>query len=293
MNDFSGIYTALVTPFLGGAIDVESLKKLVRSQLDKGIEGFVVCGTTAESPCLSSAEKKQIFEIVRTEVAGQVPLIVGTGSNNTVETVHATKEAYAWGAAAALVVVPYYNKPPQRGLLAHFKAVAAASPMPILLYNVPGRSIVRLEAETIAELSRVPNIVGIKEATGDIAFGRRVIEVSRPGFAVTSGDDGTFLELTEAGGVGLIGVASHILPGEFVSWNRMARAGKHDEWRKEFLRFKELIDYLYVEANPIPVKAALAMMNLISSAEMRLPLLSLAEPHLSELRRKMASAGLL
>lgn len=292
MKNFSGVFTALVTPFRDGALDTSSLKKLVKFQLDKGVEGFVINGTTAESPCLTQNERREIFEIVRVESGGKVPLVLGTGSNNTADTIEATREAEKLGADAALVVVPYYNKPPQRGLIAHYKAVAASSSLPVLLYNVPGRTITKLEAESIAELSRVPGIIGVKEATGDITFGRRVIAESKPGFLVTSGDDATYLELTEAGGVGVISVASHILPDKFVVWNRQARE-RGGAWKADFEKHRDLIDYLYVEANPIPVKTALFLMGIIATPEMRLPLVPLLEPHVSELRKKMQVAGLL
>ncbi len=292
MKDLSGVFTALVTPFRDGAVDTPSLEKLVRFQLDRGVEGFVINGTTAESPCLGKKEKADIFRVVRAESGGQVPLVMGTGSNNTAETIEATREAEALGADAALVVVPYYNKPPQRGLVAHYKAVAAASGLPVLLYNVPGRTIARLEVETIAQLSLAPNIAGIKEATGDVAFGRRVIAESRPGFLVTSGDDATFPELAEAGGAGVISVASHILPDKFVSWSRMARS-RAGGWKADFDEHRPLIDELYVEANPIPVKTALFLMGVIATPEMRLPLVPLGEPHVGDLKKKMRSAGLL
>lgn len=292
MKDLSGVLTALVTPFRAGAVDVVSLKRLVRFQMDRGIDGFVVNGTTAESPCLTKQERREIFEVVRQESGGKLPLVMGTGSNNTAETIEATREAEDLGADAALVVVPYYNKPPQRGLSAHYRAVAAASRLPVLLYNVPGRTISRLETETIAELSHVSGIVGVKEASGDLDFDKKVLAMCRPGFLVTSGDDATYLSLTEIGGGGVISVASHILPEQFVSWHRRARA--HDgTWRDEFGRYKDLIDYLYVEANPIPVKTALHLMGVIDTPEMRLPLVPLQEPHVSELRSKMHAVGLL
>lgn len=292
MKDFSGIFTALVTPFYKGEADEESLKKIVRHQLDRGVSGFVVSGTTAESPCLTEAEKKRIFNLVRGEVAGQVPLIVGTGTNNTHEAIEWTKAAEAWGADAALVVVPYYNKPPQRGLIQHYKAIAESTKLPVILYNVPSRTVTRLEVDTIAELSHVKNIVGIKEATGDIEVGKKIMKACRPGFMMTSGDDGTFLNLTLEGGQGAISVASHILPKEFSSWCVRARKGDKSVL-EEFEKIRALNDYLYVEANPIPVKAALFLMGLIRSPEMRLPLVSLGEPHMSELKNKLKSAGLL
>ncbi len=160
---FHGVLTALITPFFKGEIDFVSLKKLIRHQLDNNIDGFVVSGTTGESPTLSQQEKKQIFNFVKSEVQGQVPVIVGTGTNSTKKTIEHTHDAESWGADAALVVVPYYNKPPQRGLTAHFKAVAESTNLPILLYNVPSRTITSLTAETVFELSKIKNIIGIKQ----------------------------------------------------------------------------------------------------------------------------------
>ena len=292
MKKLDGVYTALVTPFKNGQVDDVSLKSLVRFQLENGIEGFVVSGTTAESPCLSKDEKKHIFELVKGEVAGQVPIVVGTGSNNTAETVAATRDAEAWGADGALIVVPYYNKPPQRGLIAHFKAAAEATKLPVLLYNVPGRTIASLDVASIAELAKVPNIVGIKEATGDIALGKKIIEACGPDFLVTSGDDATYLQLIEAGGRGIISVASHILPREFVRWGQRARQGQ-TAMQTEMLKFQGLISQLYVEANPIPVKMALKLLGVIETAEMRLPLVPLSEPYTLELKDRMKAVGLL
>lgn len=292
MKDFSGVFTALVTPFKKGEIDWPSLKKLLRFQMDGGVQGFVISGTTGESPTLTNDEKRQIFEFVRSETGGKVPLVVGTGTNSTADTVAATQAAAQWGADAALVVVPYYNKPPQRGLFQHYQKIAECSRLPVILYNVPGRTITRLELDTIGELSRLPNVIGIKEATGDIEFGQSVVEACGSKFLVTSGDDGTFLSLVGVGAKGVISVASHILPKEFSTWCQRARGGDMSTV-EEFARYNDLNSYLYVEANPIPIKMALHLMGVIDSPELRLPLVQLSEPFTVELKKKMKAVGLL
>lgn len=292
MKDFSGVFTALITPFKKGEIDWASFKKLLKFQMDGGVNGFVVSGTTAESPTLTSEEKKKLFEFVKGETGGRVPIVMGTGSNSTADTIVSTQAAAAWGADAALVVVPYYNKPPQRGLFAHFQKVAECSKLPVILYNVPGRTITKLELETIAELSRLPNVIGIKEATGDLEFGQAVSRACGPDFMLTSGDDGTFLDLIPRGSKGVISVASHIMPKEFSNWCARARKGDVVP-SQEFSKYEELNNYLYVEANPIPIKMAAHLMGLIESPELRLPLAQLAEPYTNELRAKMKQADLL
>lgn len=292
MRDLSGVLTALVTPFKNGEIDWPSFKKLLRFQLDGGVQGFVVSGTTGESPTLSKDEKKKLFDFVKTEAAGQATLVMGTGSNSTSETVAATRAAAEWGADAALVVVPYYNKPPQRGLFQHFQKVAESSDLPILLYNVPGRTITKLELNTIVELSKLKNVVGIKDATSDMELGRNQVLECDKDFMIVSGDDGTFIDLTAIGGQGVISVASHILPKEFSSWCSRARKGDKAP-REEFMKYNDLNNYLYVEANPIPIKMALHLMGLIESPELRLPLVQLSEPYTAELKNKMKAVGLL
>lgn len=292
MKDFSGVFTALVTPFKQGEIDWASLKRLIRQQLDAGINGFVISGTTGESPTLSESEKLSLFDFVKSEVSGQVPLVMGTGTNSTSDSIRATQAAAARGADAALVVVPYYNKPPQRGLFQHYQKISECSDLPIILYNVPGRTITRLELQTIVELSHLPNIIGIKEATGDVEFGSRVVKETAEGFLVTSGDDGTYLDLIAAGGQGVISVASHILPKKFVDWCARARRGDRSA-RQEFAEIADLNSYLYVEANPIPIKMALHLMGIIESPELRLPLTQLSEPFRAELKSKMEKVGLL
>ncbi len=292
MKDFSGVFTALITPFKRGAIDWPSLRRLLRAQLDSGIQGFVICGTTGESPTLDSGEKEELFKFVHSEVSGQVPLVMGTGSNCTSETVAATKRAATLCADAALVVVPYYNKPPQRGLFQHFQKVAESSSIPIILYNVPGRTVARLDLETVVELSQLENVIGIKEATGDIEFGREIVAGSHEKFFVTSGDDGTFLDLIPVGATGVISVASHVFPKQFVDWCQRARQGDGSA-RSEFARIADLNSCFYVEANPIPIKMALFAMGLIESPELRLPLVSMSEPLAAELKKKMKAAGLI
>lgn len=292
MKDFSGVFTALLTPFKNGAIDWPSLKRLVRAQLDGGIDGIVVCGTTGESPTLSEDEKSELFRFIRSEVAGQVPLMMGTGTNCTRQTIEATQKAEKLGADAALVVVPYYNKPPQRGLFQHYQRIAECSSLPVVLYNVPSRTITQLELDTICELSELPNVIGIKEATGDLEFGRRIIGKARPGFLLTSGDDGSFLQLIGVGAQGVISVASNFAPKLFADWCARARKGEIGAL-DEFAKFSDLNSYLYVEANPIPVKMAAHLLGLIDSPELRLPLVTLSEPYKMELKKKIERMGLL
>lgn len=279
MKNFKGVITALITPFKKGEVDYASLEKLVQYQLDKKIAGFVINGTTAESPTLKKQEKKEIFSFVKSKVPDNFPLIMGTGSNSTEETKEAAREAEKIGADAQLVVVPYYNKPPQRGLFAHFKSVAESVQIPTILYNVPSRTITALELETIKKLSEHPQIIGIKEASGNIEFAKEIRKSCGESFILLSGDDGTYDEFMEAGGDGVISVASHIIPE--VMNNKKARANK------------ELIDLLFVEANPIPVKKALNLMGIIDSAECRLPLVELSDANTQRLLRTMQSKGLL
>lgn len=294
MKKLEGVFTALVTPFKNGEVDEKSLKKLVRHQLDNGVHGFVVSGTTAESPTLTKEEKKRCFDIVKSESGGKVAIVLGTGTNSTRETVAATQDAEKWGADAVLVVVPYYNKPPQRGLVAHFTETANATKLPVLLYNVPSRTITSLEVESVRELAKVKNIVGIKEATGDMSIAKKIFENCGREFLLTSGDDGTFLKLMEAGGRGVISVAAHILPKQFSQSCELALQGNHAAANNMMGKYSALISkQLYTEANPIPIKAALAMMGIIESSEMRLPLVAHAEPHLSDLKKMMKDLGLL
>lgn len=279
MKEFRGVLTALITPFLNGKIDYLSLERLIEFQLENQIDGFVINGTTAESPTISEAEMSEIFQFVQARVPKKLPLILGTGTNSTEGTIRNCQTAERLGADACLVVVPYYNKPPQRGLLEHFKKIASSVQTPIFLYNVPGRTITSLEVETIKKLSEHPQIVGIKEASGDIEFAKKIRQVCGRHFHLLSGDDGTYDQFMTAGGEGIISVASHILPVEM-------KAQKISEIR-------DLIDFLFCEANPIPVKMALYLMKIIKSPELRLPLVTLSEDRTEKLRSLMRKNGLL
>jgi 4-hydroxy-tetrahydrodipicolinate synthase len=293
MKNFKATITALITPFKNGEVDYESLESLVRHQVQNGVEGFVINGTTAESPTLTEAERKGIFKAVRKLVGTDFPLIMGTGSNSTAQTEEASEAAEELGADGILVVVPYYNKPPQRGLVKHFTEVAKSVSIPVILYNVPGRTITALSSDSIQELSRVQNIVGIKEASGNIEFAKEIVQKSGPEFVMLSGDDGTYVDFLKAGGHGVISVASHVIPKEMISWKKLVAAGKYEEAKASLQKYMPLINHLFVEANPIPVKMALYQMGIIQSPELRLPLVTMAEDLAQKMKQEMKTLGVI
>lgn len=293
MKSFKGTYTALVTPFKNDKVDYSSLDRLLRQQLDGGVDGFVVNGTTAESPALSAVEVQDLFKHVRAFCGAKIPLIVGTGSNCTAKTIEDSKKAQALGADAILVVVPYYNKPPQRGLYEHFKAAATAVSIPTILYNVPGRTITALSLETIRDLAKVPGVIGIKEASGKIDFAREIIQHCGKEFTLLSGDDGSYVEFLAAGGHGVISVATHVIPSQMVQWKKWVAEGQLEKARADIRKYNDLINLLFVEANPIPVKKALALMGILDSAELRLPLMELTPDYTEQLQAEMKKVGLL
>lgn len=293
MSQLKSTITALITPFQNGQVDYSSLESLVAYQLKNGIEGFVINGTTAESPTLTDRERENIFKHVRGLVGPKFPLIMGTGSNSTVQTVELSKRSAEWGADALLVVVPYYNKPPQRGLVKHFTEVANATTLPLLLYNVPGRTITALSIESILALSKVQNIVGIKEASGNNVFTKEISQKTGPEFILLSGDDGTYVEFLNSGGHGVISVASHILPKQMLNWKKLVMDGKIELARAGIKKYANLIDHLFVEANPIPVKMALYQMGIIKSPELRLPLVSMADDLAQKMKQEMLDMGVL
>lgn len=292
MSKLSGIFTALITPFDKGEIDWASMKKMLRQQVDGGVQGIVVCGTTAETPTLSLEERRKVFEFIRSETAGAVTLVMGTGGNSTSETVTATKTAKELGAAAALVVVPYYNKPSQNGLVAHFTKVAQDGGLPVILYNVPSRTITSLTIESIQTLAKVPGIVAIKEATGDLDFGRTITETTE--LMLASGDDASCMKLVGCGSSGVTSVVSHLIPKEMTTLFKRALAGEVDAVASEWTsRFGALNRDLYIEANPIPLKYALYKVGLIKSPELRLPLTELETKYRTVIDQALKVGGLL
>ena len=288
---FKGSMPALVTPFQNGKPDLDTLKKLVEWHIAEGSHGLVPVGTTGESPTLSHDEHELVIKTVVEAAAGRIPVIAGAGSNNTDEAIRFVTFAADAGADAALVVTPYYNKPTQAGLIAHYRAVADAVAIPQILYNVPGRTACDMLPETVIELSAHANIVGVKEATGDLARARQLIASCPRDFAIYSGDDPTARELMLAGGHGDISVTANVAPALMAAMCAAALAGDAEQAERLDIRLAELHRTLFLEANPIPVKWAVARLGLCG-AELRLPLTRLSERYYPELERAMAAAGI-
>lgn len=268
---FSGAFTAIVTPFKNGLVDEDALKRLIRYGIDGGISGFVPCGTTGESPTLSHAEHNRVVEIAVKEVAGQVKVIAGTGSNSTEEAVALTNHAKRVGADAALLVSPYYNKPTQEGLFRHYSAVAEAVDIPIVVYNIQGRTAVNVETDTMGRLAELPNIVGVKEASGSILQISEVISRCGSEFDVLSGDDQMTFPLMALGGKGVISVVTNIAPSLMSGLVKDMLAGDIGKARVRHFEIYELCKSMFLETNPIPAKFALSLMGMITP-EYRLPL---------------------
>lgn len=272
-NKFKGLGIALITPFKAdGSIDYDALIRLVEYQIKNGADFLCIMGTTAETPCLSLDEKTRLKELLVERVAGRVPLLMGCGGNNTTAVVHELKTANWQGIDGILSVCPYYNKPSQEGLYQHFKAIAEASPVPVVLYNVPGRTGVNMTAETTLRLARdFQNIVAIKEASGDITQMDDIIKNKPAHFDVISGDDGITFPLITLGAVGVISVIGNALPAEFSRMVRLALNGDYESARTIHHKFAELFKLLFVDGNPAGVKAMLHAMGLIEN-QLRLPL---------------------
>jgi len=289
---FAGAFTAIVTPFKGGQVDEKAFKGLIRFGLDGGVSGFVPCGTTGESPTLSHEEHNRVVEMTVKEVAGQVKIIAGTGSNSTEEAISLTKHAKKVGVDAALLVSPYYNKPTQEGLYRHFKAIAEAVDIPLVLYNIQGRTGVNIENSTMEKLSRLPNIVGVKEASGSILQMSEVIRLCGPDFDVLSGDDQMTFPLMALGGKGVISVVTNIIPDKMSALVRHMLAGEIDKARAIHFEIFELCQAMFVETNPIPIKAALGLMGKIEP-EFRLPLCPPASASLEKIRNVLSKFNLI
>lgn len=288
----AGSMVALVTPMTAAeAVDWRALERLVEWHIDEGTNGIVAVGTTGESPTVSVEEHCEIIRRIVSQVAGRVPVIAGTGANATREAIELTEAAAEIGADACLLVTPYYNKPTQEGLYRHYKAVAEAVAIPQILYNVPGRTACDLSNETVLRLADIDNIIGVKDATGDIARGRALIEQLGDRMAVYSGDDMTALELTLAGGRGDISVTANVAPKLMAQMLAAALAGDEARARELNERLIPLHKNLFLEANPIPVKWALHAMGRIE-AGIRLPLTPLSERFRPALTDALATAGI-
>jgi len=289
----AGSMVALVTPMdAQGGLDWDSLSKLVDFHLQEGTNAIVAVGTTGESATLSVAEHIEVIRRVVDQVSGRIPVIAGTGANSTSEAVELTENAKSAGADACLLVTPYYNKPTQEGLYLHFKHIAEAVAIPQILYNVPGRTVCDMLPDTVERLSKVPNIIGIKEATGDLKRGREVLDRVSKDFLVYSGDDPTAVELMLMGGKGNISVTANVAPRAMSELCAAAMAGDAETARAINERLMPLHRALFLEANPIPVKWALHEMGLMGNG-IRLPLTWLSQSYQERLRQAMRQTGVL
>ena len=289
---FHGSIVALLTPFKNGKVDEAAFQAFVEWQVAEGTHALVPCGTTGESPTLSHEEHDRVVELCIEAAGGKVPVIAGTGSNSTEEAIRLTRHAKKAGAQAALVVTPYYNKPSQEGLYQHFKAIHDAADLPIVIYNIPGRSVVDMSVATMARLAKLPNIIGVKDATADLARPVRLLQEVGPDFIQLSGEDATALAFNAQGGVGCISVTANIAPAQC--------AAMQDAWRKGDVatayRYRDLLtplhDSMFVETSPAPVKYAASLLGK-STDEVRLPLVPASEATRGIVREAMKKAGVL
>ena len=289
MKNIHGCITALITPFNGkGNLDKIALKKLIKRQIENGIHGLVPCGTTGASPTLSHNEHDKVIEITVREAKGRVPVIAGTGSNSTLEAIRLTKAAEKAGANASLQVVPYYNKPTQRGLFNHFSQIALNTKLPIILYNIPGRSVVDLDIKTIVELvKKNRNIVGIKEASGSIKKVKDIIKNCPKKFIVLSGEDTLNLSILKQGGKGFISVTSNLLPKECSDIYNHFISGEIRNSEKINDKLKRINEFLFLETNPIPIKFAMNHLKLCGG-QIRSPLYELSKKFSDKLTKEIS-----
>lgn len=294
MTTITGSIVALITPMLeDGSLDLPGLRKLVDFHVQEGTDAIVVVGTTGESPTVDIEEHHQLIRVVVDQAAGRIPVIAGTGANSTSEAIEMSAFAKACGADASLSVVPYYNKPTQEGLYRHFKAIAEAVDIPVILYNVPGRTVADLSNETTLRLAQIPNVVGIKDATGNFDRGCELIARAPKDFSVFSGDDSTALSLLLMGGKGNISVVANVAPRLMHEMCAAALAGDLVKARELHFRMLGLHRQLFCEANPIPVKWACHQLGMIASGAIRLPLSPLSPECHDRVRGALRQAGLL
>jgi 4-hydroxy-tetrahydrodipicolinate synthase len=290
---FTGVLPAIVTPFKNGAVDEEGLRQLIEFHLENGVHGIVPCGTTGESATLSHDEHERVVEITVDQVKGRVPVVAGTGSNNTAEAVRLTAHAKKVGADGVLMISPYYNKPTQEGIYQHYKKVAEEVDIPIIIYNIPGRTASNIEPDTFARLAGMKNIVGVKEASGSMKQITEIIRLCGDELTVLSGEDFLTYPLMSVGGKGVICVVANIVPRDMADLCNLLLAGDFDQGRELYYRLLPLCHAMFYETNPAPVKAALAMMGKISSGEVRLPLAPMSEANLGKLRKELEAYGVL
>ena len=290
---FEGSFVALVTPFKDDeSLDETKLKELLEFQIEGGTDGIVPCGTTGESPALSDEEHNRVVDLTVQTVDGRLPVIAGTGSNSTTRTLHATEHAKAAGADGALIVTPYYNKPTQNGLYAHYMKIADSVDIPIVIYNVPGRCGTDILSDTVARLAEHPNIVGLKEATGELKRASEVISMCSDDFVVLSGDDVNTLPILSVGGKGVISVVANVAPAPIAEMCSAFKAGNIDVARKLHYETMPLAVDLFIETNPIPAKTALMLMGKLNG-KMRLPLAPMTAANLEQLRRTLELTNLI
>jgi len=293
MKKIQGACTAIVTPMRGGKVDEEGLTNLINFQIDNGIHGLVPCGTTGESATLDFDEHKRVIELTVQIVDGRVPVIAGTGANNTLEAIELTESARASGADAVLSVVPYYNKPSQEGLFQHFKSISEAVNIPMVLYNVPGRTVTNMLPATVARLAALPGIIGIKEASGSLHQIADVIRRCPEDFIVLSGDDFTSMATVLIGGRGVISVTSNVEPRGMAEMMDAALAGDLVRANEIHYRLFGLMGTMFCYPSPAPAKKGLQLMGTIASAEVRLPMTEMDEASLETLTAEMKTVGLL
>ncbi len=289
---FKGTGVAIVTPFKNGTVDLEAYTKLMDFQMNNGIQCMVTLGTTGEASVLTEEERNQVITLTVEKCKGRVPVVVGVGSNNTAVAKKYAQTAESLGADGVLLVTPYYNKCTQKGLVEHFKTVAEAVNLPVIAYNVPGRTGVNIEPATVAQLAAIGNVVGIKEASGNLS---QILEIKRlvpEEFMIWSGNDDNILPIYSVGGHGVISVMGNMIPAETQAICQAFMEGRIQEAIDLQLKTKKLFNLLFSEVNPIPIKAALAMMGMIEN-ELRLPLTPMDEGKAAELRKEMVNLGIL
>ena len=281
---FAGVWTALITPFKDGKVDYEALGALIDKQAESGVDGIVPCGSTGESLTLSYEEHEAVIEFAVKRAKGRMLVLAGTGSNSTDEAIHFTKFAKKIGCDGALIMSPYYNKPTQKGLYLHFKAIADTVDIPIMLYNIAGRTAVNIEPATMAKLAKdCKNIVGVKEASGSLDQ-MSAIQSLIPNFQIISGDDALTLPLLAIGGTGIVSVLSNIVPKEVVKLVKLYKSGDFEGAKKQHFKLLPLMKAMFIETNPIPVKTAAALMG-ICKMELRLPMCEMEDSNKAKLEK--------